>query len=904
MKSNQLTLSAAVLCAMAGAAYAVPYPETEPNNSKATANTINGVGGVGILPGDSITGTSTGTSTTATATLTSGDNFRVKMAAAGTPGIYRNRLVINALSGLPGNVGTLRGLTQSATTGINVTSDATVQTSSTATNPARMNQWYSFGGAHEIIYRVTGVTTSTEAYEAVLEQEAVTPTAIPGALLPGDITIARNSTHRNALDLLIYDGNFQPVTDGALEMSATVTSVTRNLSPGTYYIAVSNVNTANDQPAPFDSGVRTGNVMDFPGVVANSSTTTLADTSLAITGPNGTLIALGANDEAFKVNFYRLTVATAADSFGPQGTVTFTGVPFVGQTFSINLTTFPGQNPASTGITVSCDVATFTQTGPNTWTATPTLASPGGPVSGTITISDAQGRSSQLPLQYAVRDFVDLGTVSLGTPITAASRSFSSNEVLWYRFTLANDITNPCSYLDIHNRGSVSGTGTDVELGLYRADGTFVDSSDDWNGVGPSMLTFGRTSPTRLYNTPGTFNWTVGANGTDGPLPAGTYYIAMGAWNVNFNASNFDVEATSANAGTMEVSILSGLSSEPAIQMGAINAGTVSRNAPLATGPYTTLLTAVVRGACTPASTNLACRVDLSTVGGSATAQMFDDGTNGDATANDGVFSLRYTIPDSVSSDTYTLAVSASDGQGRTATGSASLVVREAVTNLGTITGPEPVVSTDRAITRANEVVWYRFTLPGPVADPANYLDISMLGSTAVDLEIALFGADGTFIVTDDDGGPGVLSQLSFGNVGPRAADPTGDVFAGQDGSLVAGEYFLAVCSFNATFGTPFAVNTPGANLAPTLSITLRTDLPGGGPAGCNVADITGIGGPPASPDGLLTGDDFNAFISAFASSDLLADITGIGGPPATPDGLITGDDFNAFIAAFAAGCP
>jgi len=69
-------------------------------------------------------------------------------------------------------------------------------------------------------------------------------------------------------------------------------------------------------------------------------------------------------------------------------------------------------------------------------------------------------------------------------------------------------------------------------------------------------------------------------------------------------------------------------------------------------------------------------------------------------------------------------------------------------------------------------------------------------------------------------------------------------------------------------------------------------------------ADLTGIGGPPSIPDGLLTGDDFNAFISAFAAGDLLADLTGIGGPPAIADGLITGDDFNAFIAAFAAGCP
>jgi hypothetical protein len=73
---------------------------------------------------------------------------------------------------------------------------------------------------------------------------------------------------------------------------------------------------------------------------------------------------------------------------------------------------------------------------------------------------------------------------------------------------------------------------------------------------------------------------------------------------------------------------------------------------------------------------------------------------------------------------------------------------------------------------------------------------------------------------------------------------------------------------------------------------------------GCNLADVCGIGGPPSVPDFLLTGDDFNAFIAAFAAAEPLADVTGIGGPPALPDGLITGDDFNAFIAAFAQGCP
>ncbi|MCA3004772.1 MAG: hypothetical protein LW650_08755 [Planctomycetaceae bacterium] len=75
-----------------------------------------------------------------------------------------------------------------------------------------------------------------------------------------------------------------------------------------------------------------------------------------------------------------------------------------------------------------------------------------------------------------------------------------------------------------------------------------------------------------------------------------------------------------------------------------------------------------------------------------------------------------------------------------------------------------------------------------------------------------------------------------------------------------------------------------------------------GVPAGCSIADIVAIGGTPPA-DGILTGDDFNAFIGAFAASDPLSDIVSIGGTP-PGDGLITGDDFIAFIGAFAAGCP
>ncbi|MFN8818028.1 MAG: GC-type dockerin domain-anchored protein [bacterium] len=87
-----------------------------------------------------------------------------------------------------------------------------------------------------------------------------------------------------------------------------------------------------------------------------------------------------------------------------------------------------------------------------------------------------------------------------------------------------------------------------------------------------------------------------------------------------------------------------------------------------------------------------------------------------------------------------------------------------------------------------------------------------------------------------------------------------------------------------------------GALTSTAVSLTVRA-------CPCSVADVTGIGGPPSAPDGLLTGDDFNTFISAFAAGGLQADIVGIGGLP-PGDNLLTGDDFVAFIAAFASGCP
>jgi hypothetical protein len=59
------------------------------------------------------------------------------------------------------------------------------------------------------------------------------------------------------------------------------------------------------------------------------------------------------------------------------------------------------------------------------------------------------------------------------------------------------------------------------------------------------------------------------------------------------------------------------------------------------------LMTATA-SSCAGAPAGVHFTADLSFVGGSSAATMYDDGTHGDAVAGDGTFSLSYTVPDSL----------------------------------------------------------------------------------------------------------------------------------------------------------------------------------------------------------------------------------------------------------------
>ncbi len=96
----------------------------------------------------------------------------------------------------------------------------------------------------------------------------------------------------------------------------------------------------------------------------------------------------------------------------------------------------------------------------------------------------------------------------------------------------------------------------------------------------------------------------------------------------------------------------------------------------------TVLLSVAITPGANPTSTGLTVQADLSSVGGSATQALFDDGSNGDLVTGDNTFSFSYTLPASVAAASYTIPLSVSDTQGRSGSGTITLTVQPRATAL------------------------------------------------------------------------------------------------------------------------------------------------------------------------------------------------------------------------------
>jgi predicted extracellular nuclease len=138
----------------------------------------------------------------------------------------------------------------------------------------------------------------------------------------------------------------------------------------------------------------------------------------------------------------------------------------------------------------------------------------------------------------------------------------------------------------------------------------------------------------------------------------------------NLPATITDAQMRSGNA-TISLTI-TGSSTSPS-GVGAANPNSV-------TAGFSTLLTVTVTPGTFPPSTGLAVTGDLSSIGGSATQTFFDDGSNGDATPGDNIFSYQATVTAATTTGNKTLPTTITDAQTRTGNANISLFVQHVTT--------------------------------------------------------------------------------------------------------------------------------------------------------------------------------------------------------------------------------
>jgi len=282
-----LTLLAGAL--LAGTVFA--QAETEPNDSKATANLIT-------LPLVNTTGAITGNSTSAAGVGL--DYFRVTTPVQALPGFYRHRLICTSTT--VGHTVNIRGLNQVA--GVPGTTDSAVQASVTTTTPARFIQWYTSQAGGELYVRVTGAAATTADYSLDYEVLTVTPTVGP-SINEGarTITTVGQSAPQTDTDLWVYDSSRAAMVgfgnDDEFGTASLGSVLTRTYTPGVYYLAITNFNFANNLGSPADDDFRTGLVTDFPGIIVSSSATVGLDLDSLIGGVPATALKSGPFEVVF-----------------------------------------------------------------------------------------------------------------------------------------------------------------------------------------------------------------------------------------------------------------------------------------------------------------------------------------------------------------------------------------------------------------------------------------------------------------------------------------------------------------------------------------------------------------------------------------------------------------------------
>jgi hypothetical protein len=149
----------------------------------------------------------------------------------------------------------------------------------------------------------------------------------------------------------------------------------------------------------------------------------------------------------------------------------------------------------------------------------------------------------------------NLGVITWAVSPTIFQESLSAGQVRWYRFTTQGlTAASNGRYVDIDTAQSdlpapLSGQfPNDTSIALYDASGNLIVADDDSGPGFTSQLTFGAgTRPGLGDGQP--------YDGRHGPLPAGAYYLAVGAYPTAFNPVRWEASSTGSQVGTIRLTI-------------------------------------------------------------------------------------------------------------------------------------------------------------------------------------------------------------------------------------------------------------------------------------------------------------------------------------------------------------
>ena len=308
---------------------------------------------------------------------------------------------------------------------------------------------------------------------------------------------------------------------------------------------------------------------------------------------------------------------------------------------------------------------------------------PANAASSTIVISQVYGAGGNTGATYK-NDYIELfnrGTTTVNLSTYSVQYTSSSGPGNFTASPLSGSIA-PGKYFLVQESGGTNGSALPVTadvtgtLNMGATAGKVILASTT-----TSLACNGGSTPcsaAHLAQIVDLVGYGTGTNffeGSVAPAPSTTNAIFRsggGCTDTDNNGSDFSTAAAAPrNSGTAAAPCSGGASNPTGI--GAANPNPVNAGS-------STLLTVAVTPGTSPTSTGIGVTANLSAIGGSATAQLFDDGTNGDVTAGDNTFSLAYTVSGGTARNTYSLPFGITDAQSRSGSGSINLSVNGAAT--------------------------------------------------------------------------------------------------------------------------------------------------------------------------------------------------------------------------------